>query len=454
MPSASRRFDVFAAQTVHFEAKAGDLITVHAVDGGATLLLSSLPGTAPQLTTKPLSAHGQAPRVTLKSVETLYDPRTLNALLASRGAAQQQAEALALFDPATKPGDIFTIRMIEDALVVAIAPLSRDYLTQGGGGQFTIDHQPNNDASDRLAVLPDPLGKVLDEFIVPRATAQAYELKRGQFVQIMDVEGRQCSDFMAMRSSALERGIERHIDSTVSRTMDHAAYPQPGLHDKFYDQDFTPLLAVRQDTVGRHDTFALACTARGYENRGFPGHINCSDNISDVYAPFGIAPRRAWPAINFFFNSTIDDGTHLLSSDEAWSRPGDYVAMEALTDLVCVSTACPDDVDPINGWNPTDVLVRIYEKDTAIRQAVSFRTEPEASARMTRHSPFHTRTSNRTQSFAVAQDVWLPTVYDATGAIKEYWACKEAATLQDMSSLRKFDSVGPDAEILLQHCMT
>ena len=50
-----------------------------------------------------------------------------------------------------------------------------------------------------------------------------------------------------------------------------AHIPIPGLFDKFYDQDMQPLLAVMQDTVGRHDTFALACTARGYEERGFPG---------------------------------------------------------------------------------------------------------------------------------------------------------------------------------------
>ena len=56
--------------------------------------------------------------------------------------------------------------------------------------------------------------------------------------------------------------------------MSRSAYPRPGLFDKIFDQDMRPLLAVRQDTVGRHDTFGLACNARGYEERGFPGHLN------------------------------------------------------------------------------------------------------------------------------------------------------------------------------------
>ena len=48
--------------------------------------------------------------------------------------------------------------------------------------------------------------------------------------------------------------------------------------------------------------------------------------------------------------------------DDPWSRPGDYVMLRALTDLICVSTACPCDVDPANGWNPTDIQVRVYGK--------------------------------------------------------------------------------------------
>jgi len=128
--------------------------------------------------------------------------------------------------------------------------------------------------------LPQPLGEISDEFTIDRCSARAYQLKKGEFVQVIDVAGRQCSDFMAMNNSALEQGRERYIDSTTTRTLIGGAYPMPGLFDKFFDQDMKPLLALVQDTVGRHDTFALACTARGYEDRGFPGHVNCSDNIS------------------------------------------------------------------------------------------------------------------------------------------------------------------------------
>ena len=53
--------------------------------------------------------------------------------------------------------------------------------------------------------------------------------------------------------------------------------------------------------------------------------------------------------------------------DEPWSRPGDYVLLRAMTDLVCASSACPDDIDPANGWEITDIHVRVYSPENRSR---------------------------------------------------------------------------------------
>ncbi|MEO1421980.1 MAG: DUF1989 domain-containing protein [Pseudomonadota bacterium] len=327
-----------------------------------------------------------------------------------------------------------------DALITGAAP-----------GAITVTVKR---ARQSLLQLPPPLGEVREEFTISRATAQSYELRKGEVVQIIDMEGQQCSDFMAFRAAGLDHGEEQMIDSTVTRTVVGGAYPMPGLFDKFLDSNMRPLLSLVQDTVGRHDTFALACTARGYEERGFPGHVNCSDNISDAVRRYGIGRRPAWPAINFFFNSWIDHGNNRLQSAESWSRSGDYVALKALDDLVCVSTACPDDIDPINGWNPTDVHVRIYRPDAPIRRAIAHREKEDAPVSVSKESAFHARTQVLTQQFAPARDLWAPVCYPSVGTVGEYWACRNAVTLQDMSGLRKYDIVGPDAERLLQRAMT
>lgn len=61
-------------------------------------------------------------------------------------------------------------------------------------------------------------------------------------------------------------------------------------------------------TCGRHDAFALACSAKYYDDIGHPGHINCSDNFNQALGSFHITGRPGWMAINFFFNTGI--GAH------------------------------------------------------------------------------------------------------------------------------------------------
>ena len=345
-------------------------------------------------------------------------------------------------------------RAKQGIILLLALPEVAENLVDGRSTKQTLKVNYKMNQNSPIRRLPDPLGEVVDEFTISKGTAQSYELPKGSYVQIIDLEGRQCSDFMAFNSAALDKGVERHIDGTVSRSFTAGAYPRPGLLDKFYDSDIVPLLSLVQDTVGRHDTFALACTERGYEERGFPGHINCSDNISNAISKYQIQPRKAWPAVNFFFNTSISPTDNLIVSDEAWSKPGDFVLMKALTDVVCVSTACPDDIDPINGWNPTDIHVRIYNNKRHIKPAVAYRVKPNEEAIMTTESPFQSRTSQLTQQFHAGADYWSANYYDNYGTIEEYWACKQKAIIQDMSNFRIIDIIGLDSLAFLQKIMT
>ena len=93
------------------------------------------------------------------------------------------------------------------------------------------------------------------------------------------------------------------------------AYPTPGLSGKFYDADMDPLVEVVRDTVGRHDTFALACNAKYYEDMGYPGHVNCTDNFNGTLTVYEIAKRKGWPALNFFFNTAFNADNVLVSTN-------------------------------------------------------------------------------------------------------------------------------------------
>ena len=301
--------------------------------------------------------------------------------------------------------------------------------------------------------LPDPLADPTEDRRIEARTAYAYEVKAGDYIQIIDVEGRECSDFQCFDSAKLQQGLEHALDATCTRHVVGAAYPAPGLYAKFYDQNFEAMVEVIQDTCGRHDSFGTACTAKYYDDMGYPGHVNCSDNFNSALQPFGVAPRKGWMAINLFFNTNIDDSNQMYF-DEPWSRPGDYVLMRALKDMVCVSSACPCDIDAANGWNPTDIHMRIYPAKNSFNKATAFRMTTDADSQLTKETGFHARTAEHTRNFTEYAGYWLANSYTQHGAIDEYWACREGVVAIDLSPLRKYEVTGPDAELLLQTCVT
>ena len=358
------------------------------------------------------------------------------------------------FDGSQGPGARESIRIPRPALTCIAAPGSLmrvDESTPPTELTVTVRRAGLGDRAE--PPLPPPLAPVRAEFRVSRATALAYEVGEGEYVQILDVAGRQCSDFLAFDAKALGRGVERGLDATATRTVMGRACPQPGLYAKFLDADMRPLVEVVRDTVGRHDTFGLACTAKYYEDQGYPGHANCSDNFSAALAPNGVAARRGWPAINFFYNTAFDRN-QVLYLDESWSRPGDYVLLRATTNLICASSACPDDIDAANGWNPTDIHVRIYEAKRSFSKGVAYRMMPDSVPQLTRETPFHPRTSALTRHFVEYRGYWMPGCFANEGPVKEYHACRERAVIMDLSALRKFEVMGPDAEALLQATLT
>jgi len=303
------------------------------------------------------------------------------------------------------------------------------------------------------APLPPPLAAIKQELRIDRATARTYEVKKGEWIQIIDVSGKQCSDFIAFDKEALAKGTVLGLDATATRTVMGLSHPVPGLHSRYLGSDLQSMIEVVQDTVGRHDSFLLACTPKYYEDSGYFGHISCTENFNQVLAAYGIAPRAGWPAINLFFNTFIDPSGAVLM-DEPWSRAGDYILLRADRDLVCASSACPDDIDPANGWQPTDIHVRIYGAEQDFPRAIAYRNTSEELPRMTKTSGFHTRTSALTKKFIEYAGYWVATEYEGLGTNAEYLACRERVAMLDLSAIRKFEVVGPDVVAFLQYVLT
>lgn len=455
LPPGTERYVVSGGGAILIPLAAGDRLTVINDEGGqqCEIVAASAKGAIDA------GILGQSANSDAAGLKALLsgDAQSLRGLrmgLEARGIDLAKAGGLRMFDATTAAKTEAGFRAERDGVAIIAAPGGiMDHEKQDTATPLTVMVKRAVLKSHVRFELPDPLADPASEVRVHSATAEAYFVKAGDYIQIIDVDGRQCTDFQCFSARKLDKGIQNPLDVTTTRTLMEHAYPLPGLHSKYYDQDMEPLVEVVQDTCGRHDAFAMACAAKYYDDIGYPGHVNCSDNFNAALSQYNADPRKGWMAINFFFNTGLDEHG-VLYSDEPWSRPGDYVLLRALTDLVCVSSACPDDTSPANGWNPTDIHVRTYSGKEKFQRAVAIRTTPDSEPKMTKETGFHSSFAKHTGNFVEYNGYWLANSFAEAGAIEEYWACRQKSVIMDLSPLRKFEITGPDSEALCQYIFT
>ena len=123
------------------------------------------------------------------------------------------------------------------------------------------------------------------------------------------------------------------------------------------------LTFVADAAGGAHDMMIAACDQFRYEQLGFDGnHANCADNLCNAMRRLGHNIDIVPQPINFFTHTVVEaDGTFKAPFNPV--KPGDYVELEALMDLICVVSACPFDLQP-DGWiinsperGPTEIII-------------------------------------------------------------------------------------------------
>jgi uncharacterized protein YcgI (DUF1989 family) len=190
--------------------------------------------------------------------------------------------------------------------------------------------------------------------LVAARTGAAFELRAGERIEIVDQAGKQVCDFVAI----VQGDPDEYLSPSHTRAVLRSIMLGPGAD--LVSNRRNPLLTLEEDTVGRHDLLFPACDARRYlDDFDLPDHENCRDNLANALAPYGVSIDRVPDPVNFFMHATVLHRGQ-LEVREPLSEAGDRVVLRAKKDLVVAVSACPQDQNPTNGYNPTDLLVRIY----------------------------------------------------------------------------------------------
>lgn len=200
--------------------------------------------------------------------------------------------------------------------------------------------------------------------IIPARKAVAVAIRKGQHIKITNTYGKQVVDFWAFNP------LDSHdfLSTVHTRTILLKVTISPG--DRLFSTRRKPILTLVKDTTpGIHDIIWSACDPERYRMQGFNGyHDNCMDNmhhaLKENFPNVKIADDWVPDPVNLFMNVTIDlQGG--LDIRPPTSEKGQYIVLRAETNLVLVMSACPQDMAPVNGGQPTDCEYEILDNVSA-----------------------------------------------------------------------------------------
>ena len=192
--------------------------------------------------------------------------------------------------------------------------------------------------------------------MVPAKGVTAFEVRKGQTVRVEDVEGQQAIDLICYKlDDRSERFWAAHtakINGTIYITTGHVLYSDRA----------NPMMTVTEDTVGVNDIVCGSCSyaldlVRYGPDRASKG---CMDLFEESIKPWGLERKDVPMCFNIFLDYPVEEDGRVAINRDPVSRPGDHVDLRAEMDLLVSITACPQENNPCNGYNPTPIRVAVY----------------------------------------------------------------------------------------------
>jgi uncharacterized protein len=193
-----------------------------------------------------------------------------------------------------------------------------------------------------------------ETIVIPAREGRSAHVAAGQSFRVTDREGGQVGDLFAFSADdPSEYASAEHTRAVVSRLF-------PRVGEPFATNRRRPILTLeRDDSPGVHDMLCAACDPERYAGLGVEGwHASCEENLRAAMRELGHERVEVPQPINLFMNIPVSaDGS--LGWEPAATRPGDGVVLRAEMDCIVVVSACPQDIVPINGGNPTSLAIEL-----------------------------------------------------------------------------------------------
>jgi len=199
-------------------------------------------------------------------------------------------------------------------------------------------------------ISPDGRPTPGERYQVAARSGRAVRLKSGEIIRVINTHGTQVCDFWAFNADDPREFLSmEHLHAQLETII-----PRPG--QALPTNRRRPILQFEADTSpGIHDTVIAACDIHRYRSLGVDGyHDNCTDNLRMAMTAIGFRAREIPAPFNLWMNIPVN-ADHGIEWLPPVSAPGDHVDFKAAMDCVCVMSACPQDLIPVNGVDNTPV---------------------------------------------------------------------------------------------------
>ncbi len=191
----------------------------------------------------------------------------------------------------------------------------------------------------------------MSQRILPRS-GTAFRLSRGDILTVIDPEGGQVSDMLAI---ALEDPAEVLSNG---RTFDYEETLRLTQGNRLWSNRSRVMLTIIEDRAPHHDFLLMPCSEGTFKHfyPDKPLHRGCFGNLAEAMAPYGLEPDAIPTAFNIFMNVTVAaDGRIAVLPPE--TEPGDFLRLRAEMDLVVGLTACSAYASNGGSFKPIDYVV-------------------------------------------------------------------------------------------------
>lgn len=169
------------------------------------------------------------------------------------------------------------------------------------------------------------------EYVIPACSGMKIDVKQGQSITVIDIEGGQVVDFFA----EVNGNVNEFLSTGV--TIDCNESLKLNVGDIIYTNLYRPMIKVLTDDVGEHDLLHPCCRPEMYDFFYHNGeeHPNCFDNINRVLDE----QRAVIVPVNLFMHTKINTNGS-ISVEEPVSKAGDKIVLKALMDITLGIAAC------------------------------------------------------------------------------------------------------------------